>query len=143
MRLPVGAIRHDTLAHEFRRERERNNRRIEFGDGPEEDFEIGGSQNIRGAWVVEEIDAINVPHVFTHNLRLDFSPAFTQPNVSWGINAIKHSGAGGGILNIDYDLGDPVTANAISLRLRSDGARTVNASNPATVLVFFIPVREW
>lgn len=123
------------------------NRNLSFGSDRSGDG-VPEPDNMLGTWVKASFTTPGGTATFSHNLNVQATSAVT-PNVVWEIICFKHSGAGapaaglhGGALSLVYE-GGAVTANSIVLVLRTSGARTIDAPNPVTALVFFAPVGNW
>lgn len=144
MKLPLHAITHarqaESLKRELIRERDRNNKDLGFGSPNNQD-------NIRGTWVTLVFDNHGQTQTATHSLDINATVAAT-PNVGWIVFGIKHNGTGapalgvaGGDISLIYE-GGTVTNNSIQLVIRASATRTINAGNPVTMIVFFIPYGE-
>ena len=100
----------------------------------------GAAENVFGSWVEVEVELADAPFVCYHNLGV--TPIAGQLNVRWLVFGIMHDGFGAGgasTLSVSYEYGDPVTDNAISLRLYSGGLRFVTEDHPVKITLLFIP----
>lgn len=104
--------------------------------------------NMEGSWVVLSVTDVASAYVCSHNLSVPVVSTFVRPNVRWLVFGMEHSdavSAGNAYdapFNVYYRIGDPITEDAISLRLARVSNRTVDGSNPVTVTLFFIPASQ-
>ena len=133
---------------------------IEFGD-PSDPYDVtsgtiadgvthnGRLSNIRGSWVELEIASSLPARIYTHNLNLPVhnNGSFDEPNVRWFCTNIRHDGTGfyfnSEDISFEFVEGRTVTANSIDLVMRFGFFRTINASHPLKVTMFFVPAVRW
>jgi hypothetical protein len=99
----------------------------------------GEKDNMRMHFVLLEVTTRDAAHVCTHNLKASIAGAgTTKPNVIWWRVGAK-SAAGSIPVEMDYQAGDAITENAITLRARAGAA----IPNPTTILLIFQAVSPW
>ena len=95
--------------------------------------------HMRGAWIQQDVTALNTNVTFSHNLELQAPTGVV--NVRWLPFGFRHdntaAGAGDTVSVIYVD--GTITADAIGLRVFASGARTVDADHPLKVTLFFVP----
>lgn len=107
----------------------------------------GTVSNILGSWVELDIDgtpALNAAVVCTHNLGVPLDPSL-EPNVRWLLFGWRHNGTGAGTgspVSVGFTTGDPITEDAISLRVFA-ATRTVDVTNPLRLTLFFVPAQRF
>jgi hypothetical protein len=103
----------------------------------------GTLSNIKGTWCEADVDTLDSPITFYHNLNIDVAVS-GEPNVRWLFSDYVHDGTGvtdgTAVISCNFEPTTcTVTTTSIDLQFYAAGGRTVDVTHLLKVSLFFVP----